>query len=43
VRACFQIYPKNTEQLEMIAEQAKRAGFHTGLMIDNPDSTKAKK
>jgi len=42
-RAVFQLYPKNSEQLQMIVNMAQKAGFHTALMIDNPESTKAKK
>jgi len=43
-RAVFQLYPKNSEQLEMIVDMAKRAGFQASLMIDNPDNTgKSKK
>jgi len=42
-RAVFQLYPKNSEQLQMIADAAKRTGFNAGLVIDNPESTKNKK
>lgn len=42
-RAVFQLYPESAEQLEMITAQAMRSGFTGGLVIDFPNSTKAKK
>ncbi|XP_072524896.1 18S rRNA (guanine-N(7))-methyltransferase [Salminus brasiliensis] len=42
-RAVFQIYPENSEQLELITSQAMRAGFTGGMVVDYPNSTKAKK
>jgi 18S rRNA (guanine1575-N7)-methyltransferase len=42
-RAVFQLYPENSEQLELITQQAMRAGFTGGLVVDFPNSTKAKK
>ncbi|KAG5837657.1 hypothetical protein ANANG_G00241770 [Anguilla anguilla] len=40
---CFQIYPENSEQLELITTQAMKAGFTGGMVVDYPNSTKAKK
>ncbi|XP_043910075.1 probable 18S rRNA (guanine-N(7))-methyltransferase [Protopterus annectens] len=42
-RAVFQLYPENSEQLELITAQAMKAGFTGGLVVDFPNSTKAKK
>uniref|UniRef100_A0A3B5Q2Q4 18S rRNA (guanine-N(7))-methyltransferase n=1 Tax=Xiphophorus maculatus TaxID=8083 RepID=A0A3B5Q2Q4_XIPMA len=42
-RAVFQLYPENSEQLELITSQAMRAGFSGGMVVDYPNSTKAKK
>jgi len=42
-RAVLQIYPKNTEQASMISNAAMKVGFGGGLVIDFPNSTKAKK
>eukprot|EP00033_Pygsuia_biforma_P002612 GCRY01002891.1.p1 GENE.GCRY01002891.1~~GCRY01002891.1.p1 ORF type:complete len:279 (-),score=54.00 GCRY01002891.1:17-853(-) len=42
-RAVFQFYPENSEQLEMITSAAMRCGFAGGLVVDYPNSTKAKK
>jgi 18S rRNA (guanine1575-N7)-methyltransferase len=42
-RAIFQFYPENDHQVEMIMEQAIRAGFTGGLVVDYPNSKKAKK
>jgi len=42
-RAVFQIYPETPQQLELITKQATRAGFGGGVVIDYPNSTKAKK
>lgn len=42
-RAVFQFYPENAEQVEMVTHQAMRAGFFGGLVVDYPNSSKAKK
>ncbi|XP_064620417.1 probable 18S rRNA (guanine-N(7))-methyltransferase isoform X2 [Lineus longissimus] len=42
-RAVFQLYPENSSQLELITKQSMRAGFTGGLVVDFPNSTKAKK
>eukprot|EP01137_Pigoraptor_chileana_P012738 Opistho-2@4436 len=42
-RAVFQFYPQDPEQMEMITAAAMRAGFTGGLVVDYPNSTKAKK
>ncbi|KAM5262230.1 18S rRNA (guanine-N(7))-methyltransferase isoform 2-T2 [Hipposideros larvatus] len=42
-RAVLQLYPENTEQLELITTQAIKAGFTGGVVVDYPNSTKAKK
>ncbi|XP_033353286.1 probable 18S rRNA (guanine-N(7))-methyltransferase [Bombus vosnesenskii] len=42
-RAVFQFYPENSEQIELITTQATKAGFYGGVIIDFPNSTKAKK
>nr|CAD7408455.1 unnamed protein product [Timema cristinae] len=42
-RAVFQFYPENNEQVELITSQAMKAGFYGGVVIDFPNSTKAKK
>ncbi|XP_013785544.1 probable 18S rRNA (guanine-N(7))-methyltransferase isoform X1 [Limulus polyphemus] len=42
-RAVFQFYPENSEQIELITQQAMKAGFTGGLVVDYPNSTKAKK
>lgn len=42
-RAVFQFYPENSDQIEMITGQAMKAGFYGGLVIDYPNSAKAKK
>ncbi|XP_030041879.1 18S rRNA (guanine-N(7))-methyltransferase isoform X2 [Microcaecilia unicolor] len=42
-RAVLQLYPENAEQLELITTQAMKAGFTGGMVIDYPNSTKAKK
>ena len=42
-RAVFQFYPENPKQIEMITSQAMKAGFTGGLVVDYPNSTKAKK
>lgn len=42
-RAVFQFYPENSEQIELITTQAMRAGFYGGVVVDYPNSSKAKK
>lgn len=42
-RAVFQFYPENANQIELITSQAMKAGFSGGLVVDYPNSTKAKK
>uniref|UniRef100_A0A8C6J7Y3 18S rRNA (guanine-N(7))-methyltransferase n=1 Tax=Melopsittacus undulatus TaxID=13146 RepID=A0A8C6J7Y3_MELUD len=39
-RAVLQLYPENSEQLELITAQAMRAGFTGGMVVDYPNSTK---
>jgi 18S rRNA (guanine1575-N7)-methyltransferase len=42
-RCCFQFYPDNPEQIDMITNAALENGFTGGLVVDYPHSTKAKK
>lgn len=42
-RAVLQFYPENSEQVELITAQAIKAGFFGGVVVDFPNSTKAKK
>lgn len=42
-RAVFQFYPENDKQVELIVSQATKSGFTGGLVIDFPNSAKAKK
>jgi 18S rRNA (guanine1575-N7)-methyltransferase len=42
-RAALQVYPENSEQLESMTTAALRCGFTGGLVVDFPNSTKAKK
>lgn len=42
-RAVFQFYPENSEQIELVTKQAMNAGFFGGLVVDYPNSSKAKK
>ncbi|KAJ3084011.1 Williams Beuren syndrome chromosome region 22 protein [Physocladia obscura] len=42
-KAVFQFYPEGSQQVEMIMSAAMRAGFTGGLVVDYPNSTKAKK
>ncbi|KAL1123226.1 hypothetical protein AAG570_002313 [Ranatra chinensis] len=42
-RAVFQFYPENSDQIELVTCQAMKAGFFGGLVVDYPNSTKAKK
>lgn len=42
-KAVFQFYPENPAQVELITSQALRAGFTGGVVVDYPNSAKAKK
>jgi 18S rRNA (guanine1575-N7)-methyltransferase len=42
-RIVFQFYPEGKDHIEMLTTSAMKAGFSGGLVIDNPNSTKAKK
>lgn len=42
-RAVLQIYPKDAHQIEMLTQPAMSAGFTGGLVVDYPNSTRAKK
>ena len=42
-KAVFQFYPMDEEQIKMITASALNAGFSGGLLVDYPNSTKAKK
>jgi 18S rRNA (guanine1575-N7)-methyltransferase len=42
-RAALQLYPENAEQLEIVTAAAAACGFGGGLVVDFPNSTKAKK
>ncbi|OQR75595.1 putative methyltransferase WBSCR22-like [Tropilaelaps mercedesae] len=42
-RAVFQFYPNSGEQIDLITQQAMKAGFTGGLVVDYPNSSKAKK
>ena len=39
----FQFYPENSAQIELITSQAMKSGFTGGLVVDYPNSSKAKK
>ena len=42
-RAVLQVYPKDAQQSEMLTRAAMEAGFTGGLVVDYPNSTKARK
>lgn len=42
-RAVFQFYPAHPQQIEIITQSAVKAGFMADMVIDFPESTKAKK
>ncbi|WWC89401.1 uncharacterized protein L201_004325 [Kwoniella dendrophila CBS 6074] len=42
-RAIFQFYPSSDDQVSMIVTAAQKAGFGGGLVIDYPNSKKARK
>jgi len=42
-RAVFQFYPSSDDQVQLITSAAQKAGFGGGIVIDYPNSNKAKK
>lgn len=42
-RAALQFYPENQAQIDLISAAAMRAGFSGGLLVDYPNSARAKK
>lgn len=42
-RCIFQFYPENTQQMELLTSAALRSGFVGGVLVDYPNSAKAKK
>lgn len=42
-RAVLQLYPETSSQMELISSCAMKCGFSGGLVVDYPNSTKAKK
>eukprot|EP00741_Cyanophora_paradoxa_P019489 tig00021127_g18813.t1 len=42
-RAVLQVYPNGPDQMNMITTAAMRCGFSGGLVVDYPNSTRAKK
>ncbi|ORZ38329.1 williams-Beuren syndrome critical region protein 22 [Catenaria anguillulae PL171] len=42
-RAVFQFYPENDTQVQMITAAALKAGFQGGIVVDYPNSAKARK
>ena len=42
-KAILQFYPEDSAQAVLIAQAASRVGFSGGLLVDYPNSTKAKK
>jgi len=42
-KAVFQFYPDSPSQVELITAQAMRSGFTGGVVVDYPNSTRAKK
>ncbi|KAF5389842.1 hypothetical protein D9757_003694 [Collybiopsis confluens] len=42
-RAVFQFYPSSDDQIQLITSIAKKAGFGGGVVIDYPNSNKARK
>lgn len=42
-RAVLQFYPSSDDQIQLITSIAQRAGFGGGLVVDYPNSKKAKK
>lgn len=42
-RCCFQFYPENPQQMDLITNSALQCGFTGGVVVDYPHSSKAKK
>ncbi|KAI6045707.1 williams-Beuren syndrome critical region protein 22 [Pisolithus marmoratus] len=42
-RAVFQFYPSSDDQIQLITSVAQKAGFGGGMVVDYPNSKKAKK
>ncbi|XP_035891356.1 probable 18S rRNA (guanine-N(7))-methyltransferase [Anopheles stephensi] len=42
-RAVFQFYPETADQIELVTSQAMKAGFYGGIVVDYPNSARAKK
>ena len=42
-RAVFQFYPSSDDQIQLITSIAQKAGFGGGVVVDYPNSKKAKK
>lgn len=42
-RAIFQFFPSNADQIDLVLACASKAGFSGGMVVDFPNSTKAKK
>lgn len=42
-RAAFQFYPSSDDQIQLITSIAQKAGFGGGIVVDYPNSNKAKK
>ena len=42
-RAVFQFYPNNDDQISLITPIAQKAGFGGGIVVDYPNSKKARK
>lgn len=42
-RACLQFYPENAAQAVLVSQIASKVGFTGGVVVDYPNSTKAKK
>jgi len=42
-KAVFQFYPENSSQIELITSMSMKAGFTGGMVVDYPNSSKAKK
>ncbi|KAK1924164.1 S-adenosyl-L-methionine-dependent methyltransferase [Papiliotrema laurentii] len=42
-RAVFQFYPSSDDQVQMITSAAQKAGFGGGIVVDYPNSKKARK
>ncbi|KAG5354034.1 hypothetical protein J132_00785 [Termitomyces sp. J132] len=42
-RVVFQFYPSSDDQIQMITSAAQKAGFGGGIVVDYPNSKKAKK